>query len=555
MKLVAWVVFVCLLVPITRYLFGARIYLTCALRQAQARQVSRRQIDPGELRVLSVMDAGLTAAGFTHIGFVAMTPILTHYAGVLVSSVFVNERIPAYAYVRRSAAPEYGRLVEVAISTEMADGSEINTVNTPYSIGFLPPRMRVGGGAGLSVAQLVALHAQRVAGNNTRPVRDAGVGASGVEPLSLEHASRRLISNLDEVRKLFRQRRYVEPTSNTVLDRFTFRGAFCLAHYSRRVFGRIGRVAAARGQQDDLTQQMDRTLRVEADLAAVLHVAEHPKPAPGMSWPLIALISGTALLSLIAMTVLWDIYIAALILAVIALHEAGHAVAMRAFGYRDVHVFFVPLLGAVTVGRPSVTGVRDRLTVLLAGPVPGLWLSVALLVVNGTFGPSLPLRVAALALLLLNGMNLLPFTPLDGGRVLEGLSRPESPWRLMIHGVSVIGLIALAIGVHDPVIWGLAAFWAVLFPRFLAAYRLRRAVANVVRDRADYREVVRAALDVMAEPRYHAWRAPVRQMAARTVARQFAQSLVSSADRRWGVLAYLSAWIPLIAAAMLFWES
>ncbi len=226
---------------------------------------------------------------------------------------------------------------------------------------------------------------------------------------------------------------------------------------------------------------------------------------------------------------------------------------MRLLGYRDVHVFFVPLLGAMTVGRSVTTTVRDRLTVLLAGPVPGLWLAVVLLAFDAAYTPlTLLLRMSALALLILNGLNLLPLTPLDGGRALESLTRPESVWRLIVHGVSAVGLLCVATYLRDPVIALIGLFWAVLIPRQLQAYRLRRAVAAEVRDRADFQGVVRVALETMSAPRYVLWRAGTRQVNARTLARLFSESLATPADRKWGAIAYATAWVP-VAVALVLW--
>lgn len=294
----------------------------------------------------------------------------------------------------------------------------------------------------------------------------------------------------------------------------------------------------------------DRALRVDADLLAVLQVAEYPETAPGTPWPLIVLVAATAILSFGAMTALWDTYFAALVLVIVAFHEAGHATAMRLFGYRDVHVFFVPLLGAMTVGRQVTASVRDRLAVLLAGPVPGLWLAVMSLVIDQYYGPVKLLREAAITALILNGLNLLPLTPLDGGRMLEALSRPESLWRVVVQGLSAAGLLGLGAYLGDPIFLLLGAAWGALLRRSVLRYRLFRAVAREVRDRGDFRDVARAALEVMMAAPYTKWRAATRQVTARTIARLFAESVATPADRRWGALAYAAAWIPAIAA---FW--
>jgi Zn-dependent protease len=351
-------------------------------------------------------------------------------------------------------------------------------------------------------------------------------------------------------RSQFRQRKWAIPTTDPRLDRFTLRGAVMLALEGfRSVAAAPARATAAA----ELGSESDRTLRIEADLLAVLQVAEHPEAAPGTPWPLLTVIAATAVLSFVAMATVWNTSVAALILAIIAFHEAGHAIAMRLFGYRDVHVFFVPLLGAMTVGRAVVTSVRDRLSMLLAGPVPGLWLAVVLLGIAEPYGSSGMLHRLALALLILNGLNLLPLTPLDGGRVLEALTRPESVWRLAVHCASAAGLLALAGVVRDPIIAVLAVLWAASVPQYLASYRLRRAIAAAVEDRTNFRGVARTALAVMmTTPRYASCRAGARQATARVVARLFAESLATPADRRWGAIAYASAWIP-VALALILW--
>jgi Zn-dependent protease len=542
MTIFAWVLFGYALLYGVRYLLGARVYLTCALREVDVKPISREQIDPAELRLLTSLDDELAAAGFRHLGFGQIAPFLTYYAQGLPNSVFVNEQLPAYALVRQHAAPEYGNLVEVEVGTTFgAPGYRLVTLNTLFSRPFTPRSLRVEGYQGMSVAALVERHAARVAAE-----RDS---RAPLEHATLENAIALVATSIAELRTEFREHGWVVPTTDHSLDRFTLRGAFALTHYSRRVFG-------ARKKDSQKPPQIpsdnERLLRIEADLRAIARVADNPESAPGTPWPLLTVIGVSGLLSFVAMAWLWNPYVAGLILAAITLHEAGHAVAMRSLGYRDVHVFFVPLLGAMTVGRSVTTTVRDRLTVLLAGPVPGLWLAVVLLAIDAVYTPVTLLRMSALALLILNGLNLLPLTPLDGGRALECLTRPESVWRLVVHGASAVGLLAVATFLREPLIATIGLFWAVLFPRQLLAYRLRREVAAEVGDRADFPAVVRVALETMSNPRYAAWRAGTRQGTARTLARLFSESLATSADRKWGAIAYASAWIP-VAVAVLLW--
>ena len=541
MTIFAWVLFGYALLYGVRYLLGARVYLTCALREVEVRPIPRERVDPADLRLLTLLDEELTAVGFRHLGFGQTAPFLTYYAQAVPVSVFVNERIPAYALVRQHGAPEYGSLVEVEVGTAFGDFSLISR-NTLVSRPFLPRSLRVEGYEGIPVAALVERHASRVAAER--------VNHGPREHSTLQSALNRVAAGFAQLRTEFRERGWVVPTTDPTLDRFTLQGAIALTHHSRRVFG--FRKVTTQQQQQPFPSEQERLLRIEADLLTISRVADNPDSAPGTPWPLVTVICVSGLLSFVAMAWLWNPYVAALILAAITLHEAGHAVAMRLLGYRDVHVFFVPLLGAITVGRSVTTTVRDRLAVLLAGPVPGLCLAVVLLVIDQAYASATLLRMSALALLILNGLNLLPFTPLDGGRALETLTRPESVWRLVVHAASAVGLLAVAAYLRDPVIATIGFFWAALFPRQLSGYRLRRSVAAAVHDRSDFNSVLRVALETMSTPRYVTWRAGTRQVTARTLARLFAESLATPADRRWGAIAYAAAWIPA-AIAMILW--
>ncbi len=104
------------------------------------------------------------------------------------------------------------------------------------------------------------------------------------------------------------------------------------------------------------------------------------------------------------------------VIAVLLFHEAGHFVGMRAFGYRDVRMFFIPFFGAAVRGRPNGVVPYKRAIVLLLGPLPGL---IAAAVIAFTWRPSShePLGRVVLMLAVVNGLNLLPLEPFDGGKL------------------------------------------------------------------------------------------------------------------------------------------
>src|SRR5262245_43661681 len=68
----------------------------------------------------------------------------------------------------------------------------------------------------------------------------------------------------------------------------------------------------------------------------------------------------------------------ALIVGVLLLHESGHFLGMRLFGYRNVRMFFIPFFGAAVSGTKHAAAVWQQGVVLLLGPLPGILLGLVL---------------------------------------------------------------------------------------------------------------------------------------------------------------------------------
>lgn len=105
-----------------------------------------------------------------------------------------------------------------------------------------------------------------------------------------------------------------------------------------------------------------------------------------------------------------------MILPVLFVHELGHLVAMKMFGYKNVQMFYIPFLGAAVTGRHYNVEGWKKAIVSLAGPVPsigiGVLISIVAIVTQWGWAEKL-----AVITLMINGFNLLPFLPLDGGWV------------------------------------------------------------------------------------------------------------------------------------------
>lgn len=112
-----------------------------------------------------------------------------------------------------------------------------------------------------------------------------------------------------------------------------------------------------------------------------------------------------------------DVGLVAACIPVIAVHELGHAAAMRCFGASAVR------LNATASGfsldyHGGISGMAE-VTAALAGPAAGLALAFFCSWAGKALGSEYLLLCAGLGAII-NFFNLLPCLPLDGGRALHG---------------------------------------------------------------------------------------------------------------------------------------
>ncbi len=154
----------------------------------------------------------------------------------------------------------------------------------------------------------------------------------------------------------------------------------------------------------------------------------------------------TGALTLGSFYVIFDLWVATMLLVVVFLHELGHVAAMRSAGIPVRGIYFIPFFGGVAVGESFGRTEATRGFIALMGPAASmlttglfLWLSV-----QSTEPALSDLAIMSAAV---NGFNLLPILPLDGGRILQALTSRMTP-----RGARAIHVSTLAAGI------GIAAF-------------------------------------------------------------------------------------------------
>jgi Zn-dependent protease len=162
-----------------------------------------------------------------------------------------------------------------------------------------------------------------------------------------------------------------------------------------------------------------------------------------------------------------DWYLIISIVIILLIHEAGHLLAMRAYGYKHLRMVFIPLVGAVAIGTKEQVGQKERAVILLAGPIPGILIGLLLLWLNPQIG-NYDVGILGWAFIALNTFNLLPVSPLDGGRLIESLFFNKSEiWSAIFTALSAAAMIILIFSIGE-------AWYLLIFPVFLLAGLMNR---------------------------------------------------------------------------------
>lgn len=161
-----------------------------------------------------------------------------------------------------------------------------------------------------------------------------------------------------------------------------------------------------------------------------------------------------------------------ILIPVLIFHELGHYVAMRIFGYRNLRMFFIPFFGAAVSGRHYNVAGWQKAIVALAGPLPGVLVgSIAAAVALGMGTPKYVADAASL-MLFLNGFNLLPFLPLDGGWVVHAVLFVRNPViDIVFRVIAALCLAGIALLTQSWCLGSLAFFMLLAAP---TAYRTAR---------------------------------------------------------------------------------
>lgn len=363
-----------------------------------------------------------------------------------------------FVLLAQASGPAVGRLVHRAegggnppkthfhadFLTELADGRFVlSTSAVAYQ--DAPPGAVLNAQPGMEASLLWASHRQRVDLMKAQGVAAAAALASP------EHARALLDRHHAAVRDHHLRRRVFAPMTREELE-----------HAAAADRYRAG-AAAGRYAEPEILAELEKLQNRKASWGATILILVVS----------LALFVGTGTRAFAG-----DWQFLGMLVGILFFHELGHYVAMRGFRYRNLRMFFIPFLGAAVSGRHYNVPGWKKVIVALAGPLPGIVVGAAV-GFAGVASDNPAMVKLALVTLVLNGMNLLPVLPLDGGQVVHALLFARHPlldvaFRL-VAGVVLIVVPMLTGGKFLMVLGGLMLFGIpIAYRRARIALDLRR---------------------------------------------------------------------------------
>lgn len=169
------------------------------------------------------------------------------------------------------------------------------------------------------------------------------------------------------------------------------------------------------------------------------------------------------LVSVWAYAMFWGVPFAVGFVLLIFVHEMGHALVMRQQGIRAGAPVFIPFVGAVIAMKELPRNGYVEALVGLGGPALGTVGAIVCLVIAAASGSTFWYALAWTGFLI-NLFNMIPISPLDGGRIVGVLSR----W-IWVFGYAVG--IAIFLATKSPILFLILLLGFLGLGRTIRGYR------------------------------------------------------------------------------------
>ncbi len=460
---------------LVRYIVGTVLLLKVELKRPQVFSADIDQMSPGTASLLARAGAELEALGFIPSGYVGheQIQVLPNFDPPEYQLVLIHAIDPAYAFVRIHEDGLPIEPVRITFVTRFQDDHQLTTVNAFAHVLFaITPKETVVDPFALDLQSQWFAHRQAI--------RERRVEALRPDEDILRFCRDMIDRDLDRALEHGELRRSIGSDGERYGYSFwpALKAVVRLSSASSKM--RRHRKALAQGSSAVTPLPLD----VQLYLYRRVRAFQAKRSRRGVLAVIFALSAGLTLFSFIPQS--GGLAGAAILLGVVLFHELGHFAAMRAFGFKDTSIFFLPFFGGAALGAKEGATPAEEILVLFAGPAPGLILGLILAAMNlgGLW------QQTALMLIAVNALNLLPIFPLDGGRIARTVLFARSIALDVAFQILAAGIAFAAAAYLD--VWILAlpgVFTLMGLPRVIRTAQLAK---NVGREGPRDLEVLRA---------------------------------------------------------------
>lgn len=152
------------------------------------------------------------------------------------------------------------------------------------------------------------------------------------------------------------------------------------------------------------------------------------------------------IVSIGAYALLWGWKFAVGFVLLMLIHEFGHAYQLRKEGVESSAIVFVPFVGAVIAMKELPRNAAMEARVGIAGPIAGT-LGALVFYAYAVMSDSDMMMALAYTGFFLNLFNMIPLTPLDGGRIVAAITPV-----LWLPGAALLGGLMFMLGGFNPLL-------------------------------------------------------------------------------------------------------
>jgi len=490
------------------------------------KQIDRSDIPIEIEQILAKAEAPLTALGFHYAFAERLESFSTSDKEPFYCHVYFHPDTSTYASVLPSVLPETGQLYSVELTTFLSSSEIITTMNgfSHYQLST-PAWYHCHDHYVATLEQQWQNHCQTL--NNT-PIQPKQPRVD--DYIAMQNRF------YNELLTTWREKGWLVATRDN-LWRYSFRAALKLTFKISKGHRKM-QLVLKKNRPKTTESDINTQIATEVQAFERLVAAENNQQQSG--WLVKTLVFMISVLAFsVAFGLVFSWYTVLILLGVLMVHEFGHLLGMRLFGYRDLFILFIPLLGAVATGKKEEATPTQKLIVYLLGPVPGLVFGLVALQLGQLTHHSLWMEIGLIAVLL-NYFNLLPITPLDGGRIMETLFFVRFPRAQFVFVLASI--LTLAVGawwLESIVLSILVILLSFIIP---AQWRWSQAAAQIAKTlpRDANRETrLRLILQTLSQPPNHRQAFTTRFHTAKSLLQHFSNPLPTLKVSVLGGLIYL----------------